>query len=181
VETAQEVRYSGVVVGRGVPIRERDGGGAFVVLAEPLPVGTKVTVRGEGGEEQGRVTEVIESANPDQAGMRIQFGVADQSAVRGPQAKLAETNPADAKPAEKPPVVAPPPAADSPPRVEANAAPAASEPPAGSPPAAVAGEAAPAHVPESDSTASAAVPGAVAAGSTDAGVGGSGKRRRRRR
>ena len=190
METVQEVRYSGVVVGRGVPVREREAGGAFVVLAEPLPVGTKITLRGEGGDETGRVTEVIESANPDQAGMRIEFVVAGETGARAPQAKPIEAKPAETKPVENPPELPPAAAAEIPPVTAAPAAratptpPAAPEPPqaasglaAGSPPAPVAAEAAPGHVPDSDSTASTSVPAA----STDPATGGSGKRRRRRR
>jgi hypothetical protein len=174
VESALEVRYSGVVVGRGVPIRDRDAGGAFVVLAEPLPVGTRITLRGEGAEaeEQGRVTAVTESANPDLAGMRIEFLSAsakpapkqDNPPASEPPPPAVSEPPSEMK---MPPVAEPPPPATvKPPVVE-------EQPQPYKPPVADTG-AAPVEVASSDSTASSANP-------QDPGLGGSGKRRRRRR
>jgi hypothetical protein len=195
VESALEVRYSGVVVGRGAPVRDRDGGSAFVVLAEPLPVGTRITLRGEAGEEQARVTEVIESANPDVAGMRISFGAADAGRKAAPvpkpqaqeppveRAPADEPPPAPKKPAveeappratQKPPVVEEPPERETPPVVETATAPPATQ-------ASPLAEAAPSEVATSDSTASSAHAQGQPPGQSPDGFGGSGKRRRRRR
>jgi hypothetical protein len=184
VESAQEVRYSGVVVGRGVPVRERDASGAFVVLAEPLPVGTRITLRGEGDDVEARVTAVTESANPDLAGVRIAFVSAE-----GPRAPAGEKRPPEKPPSDKSPVREPPPDAEvrkapvveppppapaKPPVIEEpreRETPPVVETRAASTPATADG--APTEVPTSDSTASAAMP-------VDPGMGG-GKRRRRRR
>jgi hypothetical protein len=71
-----EVRYGGVIVGRSPQIRDRDDAGAFLVFAEPLPVGTPIVIKldEQGGREQhARVTEVVESADASAAGMRVRF------------------------------------------------------------------------------------------------------------
>jgi ribonuclease E len=158
VELATEVRYSGVVVGRGVPIRDYGAGGAFVVLAEPLPVGTRITLRGESGDEDARVTEVVESANPDLAGMRVSFGETAAKAAPAKAAPVVEAAPAKAAPVvEAAPAKAAPVVETAP---EVHTAPESS--------------AAVVEVPTSDSTASSAHPG-------DPQAGGPGKRKRRRR
>jgi len=157
VELATEVRYSGVVVGRGTPIRDRGAGGAFVVLAEPLPVGTPITLRGESGDEDARVTEVVESSNPDVAGMRVSFGDT-----------AAKAAPAKAAPAKAAPVVEAVPVVEA--ALVVEAAPEVHAAPESS--------AAVVEVPTSDSTASSAHPGDPAG---DPQAGGSGKRKRRRR
>ena len=141
-----------MVVGRGTPIRDRGAGGAFVVLAEPLPVGTPITLRGESGDEDARVTEVVESSNPDVAGMRVSFG---DTAAKAAPAKAAPV-------VEAVPVVEAALVVEAAPEV--HAAPESS--------------AAVVEVPTSDSTASSAHPGDPAG---DPQAGGSGKRKRRRR
>jgi len=73
VETATEVRYAGVVVGRAAPLRDTDGAGVFVLCAEPMPVGTPVSLKIEEAERAARVTEVVESADANLAGMRVRF------------------------------------------------------------------------------------------------------------
>ncbi len=46
------------------------------MFGEPLPVGTAIVLKMEEGEQTARVTEVIESADPNAAGMRLRFGAA---------------------------------------------------------------------------------------------------------
>jgi hypothetical protein len=76
VDNAIEVRYAGVIVGRGVLARDLGEGGAFVGIAEPLPVGTSVTLKIGDAVREGRVDEVVESADPAVVGMRVSWGEA---------------------------------------------------------------------------------------------------------
>ena len=81
MENTVEVRYAGVVVGRSAIVRDRDENGAFVSIAEPLPVGTAVTLTSGDATEQARVVEVVESADPSASGIRVRFGGPVPSAV----------------------------------------------------------------------------------------------------
>ena len=76
VESATEVRYGGVVVGRSPQVRDQSDDGAFVVFSEPLPVGTAIALKIDDKERHARVTEVVESADAAAAGMRVRFGAA---------------------------------------------------------------------------------------------------------
>jgi hypothetical protein len=106
VDTATEVRYAGVTVGRAAHLRDREDRGAFLVFSEPLPVGTSIVLKLEGGEQAARVTKVVESADPNVAGMRLAF-------LTGAEAQAAK------------PAVAPAPSAAPAPAPEAAPAPAA--------------------------------------------------------
>jgi hypothetical protein len=75
MEDSIEVRYAGVIVGRTATVRGLDGGGAFIGIAEPLPVGTIVTLKMSDGTKEARVEEVVESAEPNVVGMRVVFDV----------------------------------------------------------------------------------------------------------
>jgi hypothetical protein len=68
-----EVRYAGVLVGRSGAVRDLDDRGAFVTFSEPLPVGTVVTLRLGDTIKEARVDQVVESADPAAAGMRVRF------------------------------------------------------------------------------------------------------------
>ncbi len=124
MENVVEVRYAGVGLGRSTLVRDWDSAGAFIGFAEPMPTGTPLRLKGEGVEQAARVLEVIESADPTVAGMRVAF-VGDAEAVRpvsAPAAKPATVAPAVSKPApavaaQPPAVVAPPPAVEVPPAV----------------------------------------------------------------
>jgi hypothetical protein len=74
-----EVRYAGVVVGRAA-LRElgSDAGadGVFVGIAEPLPVGTLVTLKIGDVVREARVDDVVESSEPTIVGMRVRWGSA---------------------------------------------------------------------------------------------------------
>jgi hypothetical protein len=73
VDSASEVRYGGVIVGRSPQIRDRDDAGAFIVFGEPLPVGTRIAFKLDDKDQDARVTEVVESADASAAGMRVRF------------------------------------------------------------------------------------------------------------
>jgi hypothetical protein len=190
VETATEVRYAGVVVGRASPLRDKDDVGVFVLCAEPLPVGTPVTLKLDDAEHGARVSEVVESADPNLAGMRVRFVNVNEARRGEAQVEVKVARPK----AAPPPADVAPPAAVAAPVAEPSAAVAAPvaeppaavatpvvEPPAVEPPAAVAPaveptvEAAPAAEPSSGT----AVPSPVEGDGSAAA--GSGKRRRKRR
>jgi hypothetical protein len=96
MESATEVRYAGVVLGRATELRDASVSGAFVVLPEPLPVGTPIVLKTEEGERSARVIEVIESADPAVAGMRVRF-------MEGGEARAAAIVTKDPAPAVSPP------------------------------------------------------------------------------
>jgi hypothetical protein len=68
-----EIRYAGVLLGRATQVREQGPAGLFVTFSEPLPVGTAVSLKSTEGERAGKVMEVVESADPAVAGMRVQY------------------------------------------------------------------------------------------------------------
>jgi hypothetical protein len=197
VDSATEVKYAGVVVGRAVPLRDRDDAGLFLLFAEPLPVGTPVWLKIEDAERTGRVTEVVESADPNLAGMRLRFGAEQEGPRSSPRPMARAAAPAAAAaPVAAAPVTAAPIAAAPVPAAPIAAAPVAAAPVVAVPAAEASGSdveaespAAEAHDLEAttageagahaDPSAGGAVPSTVEGdgGST----GGSGKRRRRRR
>jgi len=116
-----EVRYAGVTVGRAALLRDRSPDGAFLTFGEPLPVGTSIVLKMEDGERTARVTEVVESADPNAAGMRLRFGAAMStvssrvdptppqraaSAAAEPPGPSASSAPVEAAPIEAAPVAA---------------------------------------------------------------------------
>jgi pyruvate dehydrogenase E2 component (dihydrolipoyllysine-residue acetyltransferase) len=175
VDTSVEVRYAGVVVGRGLVLRDQGAEGTFVGIPEPLPVGTLVTLKIGDEVRQARVDEVVESAEPNAVGMRVHF--------RDPRAATPAPRPT---PAAATPAPAPK-AASEPTPVAATPAPA---PTAAAPAPAPADPAAPAPVPAGESASvstavatgeSGAIPAPLSlAGAADSGQVG-GKRRRKRR
>lgn len=68
-----EIRYAGVVVGRATELRDRREGGAFIVVPDPLPVGTRMRLTGDGTDEPVEVIAVVESADVAQSGMQVRF------------------------------------------------------------------------------------------------------------
>jgi hypothetical protein len=84
MEGATEIRYVGVVLGRGTELRDRTERGGFVGFAEPLPVGTRIVLKGDGPEEAAEVVSVVESSEPARSGMQLRF-VAARAAVREPE------------------------------------------------------------------------------------------------
>jgi hypothetical protein len=115
VETSVEVRYAGVIVGRGALMRRDLGAeGAFVGIAEPMPVGTAVTLTIGETIRPAIVDAVVESADASAVGMRVRWGGAAAPAPRSEPAKPAPA-PAKAAPvAEEAGSVAPAPAKAAP-------------------------------------------------------------------
>ncbi|MES1208441.1 MAG: hypothetical protein ABUS79_21085 [Pseudomonadota bacterium] len=72
MDSAIEVRYAGVVVGRATQVKDWNAGGAFIGFAEPLPTGTRIELRGD-EIRQARVEEAIESSDAAICGMRVSF------------------------------------------------------------------------------------------------------------
>jgi|SRR5579863_10359977 len=68
----------------GTPL-EAASGRAFVGILEPLPVGTRLTLKTGEAVREARVEEVVESSEPAVAGMRVHWGEASPAAVRGPE------------------------------------------------------------------------------------------------
>jgi hypothetical protein len=100
-----EIRYAGVLLGRATQVRDQGHQGLFVGFAEPLPVGTPIALKGADGEQRGRVTEVVESADPTVAGMRVSTGAA--AAQTAPAAAVAQTAPSSAAAVQTAPAAAP--------------------------------------------------------------------------
>jgi hypothetical protein len=86
VDSATEVRYGGVVVGRSPLLRDRTDTGVFVVFGEPLPVGTALVLKIDEKDQNARVTEVVESADASAAGMKVRFVKAGEKAAPSPAA-----------------------------------------------------------------------------------------------
>jgi hypothetical protein len=80
VENAVEVRYAGVVVGRGALVTELGPDAAFVGISEPLPVGTLVTLKIGDAIREAWVDEVVESSEPSAVGMRVRWGASAPAA-----------------------------------------------------------------------------------------------------
>ena len=72
MDSAIEVRYAGVVVGRATQVKDWTADSAFIGFAEPLPTGTPIELRGDEVRE-ARVEEAIESSDPAICGMRVSF------------------------------------------------------------------------------------------------------------
>jgi hypothetical protein len=102
VENVIEVRYAGVVVGRSTKVRDWNDAGAFIGFAEPLPSGTPLVLKGDGVEQPARVVEVIESAEPGAAGMRVTFSDTARAARSTPKPAAAPVTAAAAAPSPAP-------------------------------------------------------------------------------
>jgi hypothetical protein len=156
VDTSVEVRYAGVVVGRGLVLRDQGAEGTFVGIPEPLPVGTLVTLKIGESVREARVDEVVESADASAVGMHVRWG--------------------NAAPAARPAPAAPAPVAKA-----AEPVPAAAAAPAAPVPT-PAGESASVSTSIAAGDASGAIPAPLSlAGGADSGQVGGGKRRRKRR
>lgn len=85
---AIEIRYAGVLLGRATQSRDQGPAGLFIAYAEPLPVGTQLSVKTGDGEQAGRVAEVVESSDPTVAGMRVVYLSAGTQAAAPTSASL---------------------------------------------------------------------------------------------
>jgi len=109
VEKMIEVRYAGAVVGRSAIVRELDTQGMFLGTAEPMPVGTVVTLKMGDQAVQVKVAAVSESPELARAGMRVRFAdpaSANLFGIPGPAAEPAA--PMMAAPVPSAPQAAPP-------------------------------------------------------------------------
>jgi hypothetical protein len=162
VDNSVEVRYAGVVVGRGSIVKDLGAGSAFVGVPEPLPVGTLVMLKIGDAVHEARVDDVVESSEPTIVGMRVSWGGAARPAAPEPRA-------------ESPQVVTP---------VAARPAPAAAPAPTPAPaPVVAAPTAAPVEPVAEAADASSAIPAPIslAGPAGDGSHQGGGKKRRKRR
>jgi hypothetical protein len=74
VETSIELRYAGVLIGRATVAGEIDESSLFLPVPDPLPVGTKVSLKLGDRAVEGRVIGVSESSEPSKCGMKIRVG-----------------------------------------------------------------------------------------------------------
>jgi hypothetical protein len=107
-----EICYAGVVIARAEEVREGEGGEFFIVMKDPLPVGTLVGVRSADSLISTRVLRVVESADATESGMQVRPAKSDDAGVAmwvpPPAAKNASAPAAIAVP-----VFAAPPALDN--------------------------------------------------------------------
>ncbi len=97
---AIEIRYAGIVVGRASEARDADDGiGTVLLVPEPMPVGTVVSVGAEATPM--RVTKVTESADAAVAGMVVH---PLDARVRRPAPVVMERAPEVAAAIEEPPL-----------------------------------------------------------------------------
>jgi hypothetical protein len=73
MEAPVEIRYAGVVVGRAQEMRSADGDppSFFLVMREPMPVGSVLRLRAGGRETPARVVHTVESPDPAVCGMQV--------------------------------------------------------------------------------------------------------------
>jgi hypothetical protein len=64
-----DVLYEGLALARGANARE-EGKGVFIELEAPMPVGTRLTLRGPDGDKLARVERVKEGAS---SGVEVRF------------------------------------------------------------------------------------------------------------
>ena len=128
-----EICYAGVVISRAEEVREGEGGEFFVVMKDPLPVGTLLGVRSADELVTVRVAHVVETADGAESGMQVRPAASDDAGVARwipppPAAKTASMPPAAATSA---PAVAAPATAQEPAQAapEAAAVPSAFENP----------------------------------------------------
>ncbi|HEV3031362.1 MAG TPA: hypothetical protein VG319_06945 [Polyangia bacterium] len=79
-----EVRYAGVVVGRGALVKDLGPESAFVGIPEPLPVGTPVTLKIGDVVREAHVDDVVESSDATAVGMRVRWGGAAETSRSAP-------------------------------------------------------------------------------------------------
>ena len=79
-----------MVIGRATVAGEIDENSLFLPVPDPLPVGTKVSLKLDDRAVEGRVIGVSESSDPSKCGMKIRIGGAVSSvAVSAPSAPAA--------------------------------------------------------------------------------------------
>ena len=101
-----EICYAGVVIARTEEVREVKGGEIFVVMKDPLPVGTLVGLRSADSLVSVRVVHVVDSTDWSNSGMRVRPAGSDDA-----EAAMWIPPPPAAKPASAPAATAAPAAA----------------------------------------------------------------------
>jgi hypothetical protein len=101
-----EICYAGVVIARSEEVREVKGGEIFVVMKDPLPVGTLVGLRSADSLVSVRVVHVVDSTDWSNSGMRVRPAGSDDA-----EAAMWIPPPPAAKPASAPAATATPAAA----------------------------------------------------------------------
>ena len=74
-----EICYAGVVIARAEEVREGEGGEFFIVMKDPLPVGTLLGVRSADSLVSARVLRVVESADAAGSGMQVRPAGSDDA------------------------------------------------------------------------------------------------------
>ena len=74
-----EICYAGVVITRAEEVREGEGGEFFIVMKDPLPVGTLLGVRSADSLVSARVLRVVESADGAESGMQVRPAGSDEA------------------------------------------------------------------------------------------------------
>ncbi|MFL5305780.1 MAG: hypothetical protein ACJ8F1_11225 [Polyangia bacterium] len=97
MDSAIEVRYAGVVVGRATQVKDWNAEGAFIGFAEPLPTGTRIELRGD-EVRSARVEEAIESSDPAICGMRVSFSPSPSPSPSSPSPDITSSAPQTAQP-----------------------------------------------------------------------------------
>jgi hypothetical protein len=134
-----EICYAGVVIARAEEVREGEGGEFFIVMKDPLPVGTLLGVRSADSLVSARVLRVVESADPTASGMQVRPAGSDDAgtAIWIPPPPAAKPGSAQAAAATQATAAVEPPAAEEPAPAQAvpveAAAASASESPAAAP------------------------------------------------
>jgi hypothetical protein len=101
-----EICYAGVVIARTEEVREVKGGEIFVVMKDPLPVGTLVGLRSADALVSVRVVHVVDSTDWSNSGMQVRPAGSDDA-----EAAMWIPPPPAAKPAGVPAATAAPAAA----------------------------------------------------------------------
>ena len=75
MESPVEIRYAGVVIGRAQEVRRADGDSPsfFLVVREPMPVGSVLHLRTGDRETPARVVHMVESSDPAVCGMQVRL------------------------------------------------------------------------------------------------------------
>ncbi len=108
-----EICYAGVVIARSEEVREGEGGELFVVMKDPLPVGTLVGLRSADELVSVRVLHVVESADGAGSGMQVRPARSDEAGAAMWIPPPPPAKPASTAATQSPAAVAPP-ASDEP-------------------------------------------------------------------
>jgi hypothetical protein len=103
MESPVEIRYAGVIIGRAQEVRSADGDSSafFLVVREPMPVGSVLHLRTGDRETPARVVHTVESSDPAACGVQVRLiGEAEEVATEWIPPPPAATD--KARPTEEP-------------------------------------------------------------------------------